>query len=189
MAKQASRRVSGRMVAFLRAINIGGHVATMEELRKHCLKAGAKDVETFIASGNVIFSWPSDDAAKAERTIEASLQKSLGYEVKTFIRRADELVELARYQAFPEADVKAATVMLVGLMAAPLDAAAAKTLLGFKSDVDDFHTRGREVFWLCKTRQSESPFFRVPFEKRMNTRVTFRNMNTVQRIVKKYGWG
>jgi len=176
------------MVAFLRAINVGGHVVTMEELRKHCLKAGAKDVETFIASGNVIFNWPSSDTAKAEQAIEASLQKSLGYEVKTFIRRADELVELSRYQAFPEADVKAATVVTVGLMAAPLDTAAAKTLMGFRSDVDDFHTRGREVFWLCRIRQSESPFFKVPFEKRMNARVTFRNMNTIQRIVKKYGW-
>ena len=177
-----------RFVAFLRAVNVGGHVVTMEELRRQFVKAGAKNVETFIASGNVIFSWPTNDAPKAEAVIEARLLKALGYEVKTFIRSADEVAAIARYEAFPEDVMKAATVVHVGLMAGPLDAAATTSLMACRSEVDEFHTRGREVYWLCKIRSSDSPFFKVPFEKRMNARVTFRNMNTIHRLVKKYAW-
>ena len=45
-----------RYVAFLRAINVGGHVVKMDALRKLFVHAGLSDVETFIASGNVVFS-------------------------------------------------------------------------------------------------------------------------------------
>ena len=45
-----------RLIAFLRAINVGGHTVTMMKLRKEFEALGLQDVETFIASGNVIFT-------------------------------------------------------------------------------------------------------------------------------------
>ena len=48
-----------RLIAFLRAINVGGHNVTMEKLRKQFEALGCEEVETFIASGNVIFTSPS----------------------------------------------------------------------------------------------------------------------------------
>ena len=44
-----------RQVAFLRAVNVGGRVAKMDALRRSFEKLGFRRVETFIASGNVIF--------------------------------------------------------------------------------------------------------------------------------------
>ena len=73
-----------RFFAFLRAINVGGHNVTMEKLRGLFEALGHKDVETFIASGNVIFASKSKDRGALERKIENSLRKSLGYEVTTF---------------------------------------------------------------------------------------------------------
>ena len=43
-----------RYIVFLRAINVGGHVVTMAELKKIFVSMGFKSAETFIASGNVI---------------------------------------------------------------------------------------------------------------------------------------
>ena len=54
-------RLMPRFVAFLRAINVGGHVVTMDQLRAAFQELGFDDVETFIASGNVIFSSPAKD--------------------------------------------------------------------------------------------------------------------------------
>ena len=45
-----------RFVAFLLAINVGkGHVVKMDSLRRAFESLGFSKVETFIASGNVIF--------------------------------------------------------------------------------------------------------------------------------------
>ena len=71
-----------RYVAFLRAINVGGsHVVKMDTLRARFEGLGFSRVETFIASGNVIFETRSKDAAGLERRIEAMLEMSL--ETKT----------------------------------------------------------------------------------------------------------
>ena len=50
-----------RFIAFLRAINVGGHNVKMEELRVLFESLGFTNVETFIASGNVIFEADSEN--------------------------------------------------------------------------------------------------------------------------------
>jgi len=46
-----------RYIAFLRAINVGGRNVSMAELRRLFQELGADQVETFIASDNVIFNY------------------------------------------------------------------------------------------------------------------------------------
>src|SRR5262245_57309330 len=137
-----------RYVAFLRAINVGGHTVTMDKLRSLFTGLGSADVETFIASGNVLFTSPAKSAPSLERKIESCLEKALGYEVKTFIRTSAEVVAIASYKAFPAAQIKSAGAYCVGFLAEPMDAAAKKALGGLTSAIDRFHTNGREVYWL-----------------------------------------
>ena len=66
-----------RYVAFLRAINVGGRVGKMAALKGLFERLKLADVETFIASGNVIFTSASD-AQRLERLIEGALEKVLG---------------------------------------------------------------------------------------------------------------
>jgi uncharacterized protein (DUF1697 family) len=175
-----------RLVAFLRAINVGGHNVTMEELRAHFKALGFKRVETFIASGNVIFETPSADATALERKIEGHLRKSLGYEVRTFIRTESELVAIARYRPFDEAQLRSARAFNVAFLAEPVKVAAKKSLMTLKTEIDDFHVHGREAYWLCRKKQSESMFFKVGFERILGARVTVRGMNTVVRLAARY---
>ena len=48
--------VMGRMVALLRAVNVGGRKLPMAELRALCGRLGWEDVATYIQSGNVVFT-------------------------------------------------------------------------------------------------------------------------------------
>ena len=90
-----------RYVAFLRAINVGGRVVKMERLRQLFEELGFAKVETFIASGNVIFESRSQSAPALQKKIESYLHKFLGYEVATFLRTDAELAKIAVYRAFP----------------------------------------------------------------------------------------
>ena len=176
-----------RFVAFLRAINVGGHTVTMEKLRGHFAALGYGDVETFIASGNVIFTTRSANVASLEKKIAGSLEAALGYEVATFLRTVQEVAAIAAYQAFPASRVRQAGAFCVGFLARPLDAAAQKALTGLKSEIDDFRTYDREVYWLCKTQQHESKFGNVAFEKATKAKITFRNAATVAKLAAKTG--
>jgi uncharacterized protein (DUF1697 family) len=178
-----------RHVAFLRAINVGGHTVTMDKLRRIFEALGFDEVETFIASGNVLFSSPSKSLSTLERKIEDRLKVSLGYEVATFVRTAQEVVAIASYKPFPAAQVRTAGAFCVGFLAQPLDAAAKKSLTALASTIDRFHVHDREVYWLCEKRQSESKFSNVVFEKATGARVTFRGANTVSKLAVKVGGG
>src|ERR1035437_9933175 len=111
-----------RFVAFLRAINVGGHVVEMEALKRHFETMGFSEVETFIASGNVVFS--SKGAKGLDGKIAAALGRALGYEVRTFVRTVAELAEAAAHAPFAEKEVAACPTYLVGFLSKELDAAS-----------------------------------------------------------------
>jgi uncharacterized protein (DUF1697 family) len=175
-----------RYIAFLRAINVGGHVVPMAKLKSHFEKLGFTGVETFIASGNVIFETRSKAAATLERRIKRHLLGALGYEVTTFLRTCGEVAAIAECQPFAVPAFKTAVAFNVGLLAAPLNAGQLKRVAGLRSDHDDFRVAGREIYWLCRVRQNESRFTNVRFEKALGLRATFRNRNTLQRLAAKY---
>lgn len=172
--------------AFLRAINVGGHVVTMAALRKHFEALGLTDVETFIASGNVIFTTPARVPTTLPRRIETRLHRALGYEVHTFLRSETEVAAIVRYRPFPSGEIEAARAFSVGLLAAPLTADMRKATMALRTDIDDFHLHGREIYWLCRKGQSESNFNNNRFEKAIQGRATFRSMTTMTRLVARY---
>ena len=175
-----------RYIAFLRAINVGGHTVKMDVLRTLFESLGFTTVETFIASGNVIFETKSRATTKLERQIEESLHKALGYEVATFIRSDLELATIAQYRPFPDSILKSAAALNVGFMSAPLKPDAEKILAGFRTTFDEFHSHGREIYWLCRKKQSESTFTGAVLEKAVRIRVTFRGINTIAKLSAKY---
>ena len=175
-----------RTIAFLRAINVGGHTVKMDALRRHFESLGFSNVETFIASGNVIFESPSKNAQTLETSIENKLRDALGYEVAAFLRTDAELAEVADYKPFQKPDLEAAAAFNIAFLKEPLDDASTKKLMSLKTDIDDFHAHGREVYWLCRKKQSESTFSNAALEKALGVKSTLRGVNTIQKITAKY---
>jgi len=175
-----------KYVAFLRAINVGGRTVRMEHLRREFESLGFSGVETFIASGNVIFQSRSQNERQLEAKIEKHLQKVLGYEVATFLRLPAELREIANQRPFRQADQNnAGHSLLVAFLSSPPSGEAAKNLMAFRSETDDFHLSDREVYWLCRTRISDSRFSGARLEKIVGMRATLRNMTTVRKLAGK----
>ncbi len=175
-----------RVFAFLRAINVGGHTVTMAALRHEFEGLGFTEVETFIASGNVIFTSRAKGHRAAEERIEQRLRVSLGFEVATFIRTEAEIAAIARYRPFGEARLRGAGAFSVGFLKEPLGDPAVKALMRLRSDIDDLHLHGRELYWLCQKRQGESLVSNMVIERALQVRATLRNVNTISRLAAKY---
>jgi uncharacterized protein (DUF1697 family) len=175
-----------RYVAFLRAINVGGHVVKMEVLKTAFLDLGFTEVETFIASGNVIFDSRSKDQPGLERKIERALEATLGYEVVTFLRTLPEVTTIARYEPFTKARMAQAVSLNVGLLKGGADDAVKRVIDSFRTEIDDFHLNGAELYWLCRRGQMESKFSNAAFERKTSLRATFRGLKTMERLAVKY---
>ena len=171
-----------RSVAFLRAINVGGHTVKMDRLRQLFEEIGLHQVETFIASGNVIFESTGSDVVELERAIEAHLRQSLGYEVATFVRTADEIAAIAAYQPFAETEIAAAHALYVGFMRhAPTEQARSK-LMALKDGFHEFHLHQRELYWLALVNTAESKVSGAQIEKALGAPMTARNITTIRKI-------
>lgn len=166
-----------RYVCFLRAINVGGRVVRMETLKEIISSIGLADVETFIASGNVIFTAGSGKTATLENKIERALRSTLGYDVDAFLRTPAELAKVL--DAVPSA-------VQVAFTREALTAAGKAQLVNFDTASDAFTAVGREIYWTLTTKPSESAFVSSKMEKLLNVRLTWRNMNTVRRLLAKY---
>jgi len=176
-----------KYVAFLRAINVGGHTVTMNQLRLLFESLGLSGVETFIASGNVIFESPSTSTKVLERKIEGVLHETLGYRVATFVRSITELAAIAHYQPFNTAKLKAeGSNLYIAFLADRPGEEAKKKLLSFSTKVDQLHLSAREVYWLCRTSISESTFSGARLEKTLGMQATLRNSTTVKKLALKY---
>ncbi len=176
-----------KYVAFLRAINVGSHLVKMDRLRTLFEALGFTNVETFIASGNVIFDSRSTNTAALEKKIENHLLKSLGYEVATFIRSLAEVEKIASSEPFSAADLKQnGTTLYVGFLAQPLSEESRSELLKSGNKNNDFAVSDRELFWLCRVKFSETDFSGTRLEKILKLKTTLRNANTPQRIAAKY---
>ena len=173
--------------AFLRAINVGGHTVTMAQLKELFEGVGLPNVETFIASGNVIFDRDNEHEPTLQRKIEGHLREALGYEVVTFLRTDRELAALVEACPFTPEEIASAQALNVALLQAPLSAEGEARLQTLESEVDAFRVVGRDVWWLCSVKQSESTFSNAVFEKALKVKATFRGSNTLKRLAAKYG--
>ena len=78
-----------RLIALLRAVNVGGRKLPMAELRSLCAGLGWADVETYIQSGNLVFAAPGK-AEAIEKTLEEAIKDRFGLEVPVIVRSASQ---------------------------------------------------------------------------------------------------
>lgn len=171
-----------RYIAFLRAINVGGRTVRMERLRTLFEELEFADVETFIASGNVIFEAPGK-ATSLEGVIEAALEKALGFAVGAFLRTPQELERAVAASPFPDETPGA---LYIGFGSRTFPAASAVRMKALETDVDRFAVNGREVYWRGLNGMGQSKVTGAAVEKALGSPVTFRSISTVRKLASKY---
>jgi uncharacterized protein (DUF1697 family) len=173
-----------RLIALLRAINVGGHTVRMSALRAVFETLGYTGVETFIASGNVVFETRARNTPALEKKIEAGLKKALGYDAAVFIRSPAELAAIAAHRPFTRAEMDSADQMNILFMKTPLEAEARKKVRGLSTGSDLFKAKGREIYWL--RRRTGAAYTTLPLEKVLRVLFTSRGVRTVQKMAEKY---
>lgn len=169
-------------VALLRAINVGGHTVKMDQLRSLFEALSLKEVRTFIASGNVLFSAARSESSALERRIERHLEQALGFEVATFLRTQDELASIVVHEAFPAATVRNAHALWISFLKEPPSAEARDRVMALACKTDDFRVHGREIHWLRRVTSSEAIVSGASLEKALGASMTARNITTVRKL-------
>lgn len=176
-----------KYIAFLRAINVGGHTVKMNHLKNLFEKMGFVNVETFIASGNVVFETKSKSVDTIKKKIEIELNKQLGYEVATLIRSTEELKESIEYKPFKESELNNPNnTLYIGFLNSDPSKENQNNVFAMQDSSNEFHFHNTELYWLCRKNFSDSGIDGKKLEKALGLSATFRNSTTLRKMVDKF---
>ena len=176
-----------KYIALLKAINVGGHTVKMNHLKILFEKMRFENVETFIASGNVVFETKSQSVDSIKKKIETELEKSLGYKVATFIRTTKELKEIAEHKPFTEFDLNnEQNSLYIGFLNNQPDKESQKKVLALSDKANEFHFNKTELYWLCRKNFSDSGITGNTLEKALGMETTIRNSTTIRKMVARF---
>lgn len=172
--------MSKKYVALLRGVMpFGKNKVPMAQLRVILEKAGFRNVQTYIQSGNVLLesSMSPSDIATA---IHDEIAKHLGGDIAVVITDPSELSEILKQNPF--ASKEKSSLYFVFLGSSPkqdlLESLAQEDLLPSE------WAMGKNVIYLyCPQSYSKSKINNNYIEKRLRVAATTRNYNTVSKLV------
>lgn len=172
-----------RTFAFLRGLNVGGHRLAKPTLVAVFESLGLEEVDTFLASGNVIFT---AGRSVGEEEVELALGDALGYPVPALLRSVEEVKALSEARPLPADLVESSKGKLqVVLVREPPSAATREDLLATTPEDDHLIFGEREVFWLPSGGVMESDLDFPALERALGV-TTMRTKNTIERVAARF---
>jgi uncharacterized protein (DUF1697 family) len=142
-----------RLVAFLRAVNLGERRVAMATARRVLEGLGFDEVGSYANSGNLLFS-ATGKASDHEAVIRAALEDVFGFELTTFVRTARQVKALATDKPFGV--IARGHTHFALLPLTRLTATEKKAVEALSNDHDEVVVRGRDVHWLIRSRSPET---------------------------------
>lgn len=142
-----------RYVAFLRAVNVGRRRVAMATARNVLTGLGLRDVDSYVNSGNLVFS-ATGKAGDHEAAIRSALEDEFGFELTTFVRTAGQLRALVA--ARPFGNIAPGHTYFALLPLSRLTARERTAVEAMSNDRDEVLVRGRDVHWLIRAKSTET---------------------------------
>jgi uncharacterized protein (DUF1697 family) len=179
-----ARAPSPRHVALLRGINVGGkNRVAMTTLRRMFEDAGAREVETYIQSGNVVFAAPSKLATKITRQVHDAITGELGLDIPLVLRSAAAILAIAGGEhPFADEVAEAKLLMVAFLDRKPSAAGIASFDPSARSPGDFAELRGQQAYLAFPNGSGRSKLDATWLDRKLGVTSTWRNWLTVQKL-------
>jgi uncharacterized protein (DUF1697 family) len=171
------------VICMLRGVNVGGHnLIKMDALKALCVSLRLKDPQTYVQSGNVIFR-TEKDATKLAKRLQGALEKKFGFRPGVMLRTASELKDVIANNPFAGRNGIEPGKLLVNFLADDPGKDARKQAQAIKTDPEELHIIGREVFIYFPDGQGRSRLPWPKIERALGTSATGRNWNSVTKML------
>lgn len=167
----------------MRGINIGGHrKILMADLKSLFSGLGFMNVQTYIQSGNVVFSSKNGSScSNLSRIIQKKIKEVYGFDVPSIIINADDFSKTIQNNPYLK-DHKKEGLFLSFLSNKP----AEKELLEINKYSflpDKFEIFKSYVFGYCEGKYHKTKISNQFFEKKLKVSATTRNWKTVLKLL------
>ena len=174
-------------VAFFRNVMVGRAGLTQEAIVCAFRDCGADSVESFLATGNIVFGSDALSARSIADCAAIRLENAFGLREPVFVRSLEHLRSMqvsAPFSTAPDGDIHERTITFFDDLVRPLPGLPLRSKRG---DCQVFMLGDREAFgvtWLIDGRTGNPGKL---IEDLGSTRVTTRNWKTIERLLRRYG--
>lgn len=183
-AKTKSSGVEGRFVALLRGINVGGNnLIKMVDLRGSFAKMGFAEVETYIQSGNVVFSSKQTNKAKLTELIEKALSNAFGYQSRVVVISASELQRVVAQAPKGFGSDMEQYRYDVLFVKEPLTAGEALAEVPTTPGVDTAHAGDHAIYFRRLVSKATQSKLNKLVQRPLYKNITIRNWNTTMKLL------
>jgi uncharacterized protein (DUF1697 family) len=174
-----------RFVALLRALNVGGRKLSMDDLRAVVQSLNFTDVQTYIQSGNVVFSGVGTTSTSEER-LEKAIKERFGIEVPTLVRTASQWQSYLE-PPFSSEELSSPNHVLLGLCKDEPNASAAEVLAKRATYDECIKMDGNAIWLYFPNGIGQSKLTPALIDKATGSATTLRNLNTVRKLAQMCG--
>jgi uncharacterized protein (DUF1697 family) len=168
----------------LRGVNVGGrNLIKMDALKALCVGLKLKDPQTYVQSGNVIFSSDEKDLVKLAKRLQDAIEKTLAFRPGVVLRTLAELREIIVRNPFAKRSGIEPGKLLVNFLASDPGKEAREKALAIKVGPEEMHLIGREAYIYFPNGQGRSKFPWAAIERVLGTSGTGRNWNSVTKML------
>lgn len=170
-------------VALLRGINVGGHTpVAMADLRDLLTHLGFADPRSVLQSGNLVFRAQARTTAHLERVLEREARKRLDVQADFFVRTAEEWKAVVARNPFRKEAGRAPGQLVVMFLKDAPEVTDVATLRAAITGPEVVRAKGREAYIVYPNGIGRSRLTHGLIEKKLGTRGTGRNWNTVLKL-------
>ena len=169
-------------VALLRAVNVSGrNKVSMPELKKLFAVLGARDVSTYVQSGNVVFKSAAEKPDELRRTLEQSLRDELRLDVAVLLRTKAQLKSVLAANPLAGGGREPSKLHVTFLAESP-ERARVRELAGKDFGADELRVVRREVYLHCPNGYGTSKLTNAFLERQLGVAATTRSWKTVGKL-------
>ena len=170
-------------IALVRGINVGGYkMVAMSDLRDWLAALGFAEPRTLLQSGNLTFRAPARSTAQLERTLETEARSRLRLHADFFVRTAGEWREVIAGNPFRQQAARDPARLLVMFLKDAPQPAAVTRLQSAITGPELVRANGRQAYVVFPDGIGRSRLSSTVIEKKLDTRGTGRNWNTVLKL-------
>jgi len=172
------------LISLLRGVNMAGHnKIKMTDLEALYRELGIRDAETFIQSGNVVFSNPENiPVTDLVAKIETGILRKFKYNIPVIIRSPEELGEIISNNPFSkEENFNIERLAVIFLYKEPSEEQIGK-VKNINYPPDKFKLSGKEIYIYCPNGFGKSKIYTGFFENKMKVPGTGRNWKTINTL-------
>jgi uncharacterized protein (DUF1697 family) len=171
-------------IALLRGINVGGHNAVaMAELRKLAVDLGFSGVATLLQSGNLVFNAGKRSGNAFETLLERETAERFGVAADYVVRSASEWKEVVAGNPFRKQAKDDPGHLIVVFLKTTVTAKSVDALQASIVGPETVNGSGKHLYIVYPDGMGRSKLTGTVIEKKLGTRGTARNWNTVLKLL------